>query len=154
IEGPLGVLCSRRAAEGADAEAQDKATATFDLVDETAWKYGVRPGQRVAEAQVTLAELSIQKISFAEIDEALGRVAEVCLGLGTTAAIRLRPEKPDDDVLRGPSGDAPFDTVFLDVTGAALLVGGEEALVDELAEHIGALGHKVQIAIACGPRIA
>jgi len=149
VEGPLAVLFSRRAAE-----AEDKATAALDLVDEAAWRYGVRPGQRVAEAQATLAELSIQKVSFASVDEALGRVAEVCLGLGTTAAIRLRPEKPDDDASRGPSGDAPFDTVFLDVTGAAHLVGGEEALVDEHAERIDKLGHNAQIAIACGPRIA
>lgn len=152
VEGPLAVLFGGQA--DADGASSDKATATLDLVDELAFRYGVRPGQRVAEAQATLAELSIHKVLFTEIDEALGRVAEVCLGLGTTASIRLRPEEDDDDKRRGPSGDAPFDTVWLDITGAAHLVGGEEALVDELAERIRALGHKTQIAIATGPRIA
>lgn len=153
IDGPLGVLFAGRAE--VSAELAEKALATLDLVDEAAWRYGVRPGQRVAEAQATLAELSVQKVPFVEVDAALGRVAEVCLGFGTTAAIRLRPERGDeDDALRGPSGDAPFDTVWLDITGAAHLVGGEEALVDELSELIRALGHKAQIAIAGGPRIA
>jgi protein ImuB len=151
IEGPLAVLFTGEH----EAEAQDRATANIHLVDDAAWRYGLRPGQRVAEAQATLAELSIQTVSFAEIDAALGRVAEVCLGLGTTAAIRLSPERADDDARRSPTGDAPFDTVFLDVTGAAHLVGGEEALTDELGERIlHTLGHKVQIAIADGPRLA
>ncbi|MDI1475993.1 DNA polymerase Y family protein [Polyangium sp. y55x31] len=169
-DGPLAVLFSRGKPDGGG-EAEDRATATLDLVDEAAWRYGIRPGQRVAEAQATLAELTIQNVSFVEVDAALGRVAEVCLNLGTTAAIRLAPERsfnargsgspsapcapnPDEDKRRGPAGDAPFDTVFLDVTGAAHLVGGEEALLDELCERIHALGHKVQAAIADGPRIA
>ncbi|WP_272459258.1 DNA polymerase Y family protein [Polyangium jinanense] len=152
-DGPLAVLFSRGKPDGGG-EAEDRATATLDLVDEAAFRYGIRPGQRVAEAQATLAELTIQNVSFVEVDAALGRVAEVCLGLGTTAAIRLAPEHPDEDKRRGPAGDAPFDTVFLDVTGAAHLVGGEEALLDELCERIHALGHKVQAAIADGPRIA
>lgn len=154
-DGPLAVLFSRGKPDGGG-EAEDRATATLDLVDEAAWRYGIRPGQRVAEAQATLAELTIQNVSFVEVDVALGRVAEVCLGLGTTAAIRLAPcaPNPDEDKRRGPAGDAPFDTVFLDVTGAAHLVGGEEALLDELCERIHALGHKVQAAIADGPRIA
>ncbi|MDI1434981.1 DNA polymerase Y family protein [Polyangium sorediatum] len=151
--GPLAVLFARGKPDGGG-EAQDRATAALDLVDEVAWRYGIRPGQRVAEAQATLAELTIQSVSFAEVDTALGRVAEVCLSLGTTAAIRLAPPHPDEDKRRGPAGDAPFDTVFLDVTGAAHLVGGEEALLDELCERIHALGHKVLAAIADGPRIA
>jgi len=155
FSGPLAVLFTSTLKKNAETEAQDRATATIDLVDDLAWKYGVRPGQRVAEAQATLAELSIQAVPFDEVDAALGRVAEVCLGLGTTASIRLAPERPDDDARRGPSGDAPFDTVFLDITGAAHLVGGEEALVDELAERIlQALGHKIHVAIADGPRLA
>jgi protein ImuB len=33
-------------------------------------------------------------------------------------------------------------------------VGGEEALCDELGEHVAALGHRARIAIADGPRLA
>src|SRR5512139_3606509 len=53
---PLAVLFSSGKPGGAG-EAEDRATATLDLVDEAAWRYGIRPGQRVAEAQATLAEL-------------------------------------------------------------------------------------------------
>lgn len=152
VDGPLAVLFGGQTER--DGASSDKATAALDLVDDIAFRYGARPGQRVAEAQAMLAELVIERVTFAEVDAALGRVAEVCLGLGTTAAIRLRPEQEDDDRRRGPSGDAPFDTVWLDITGAAHLVGGEEALIDELGERVRALGHKAQIAIAQGPRIA
>ncbi|UQA55818.1 DNA polymerase Y family protein [Polyangium aurulentum] len=152
LDAPLGILFTRSGEASGDE--RDKATATLDLVDEAAWHYGVRPGQRVAEAMATLAELSIHAVTFEEIDAALGRVAEVALGLGTTAAIRLSPERADDDARRGPSGDAPFDTVWLDITGAAHLVGGEEALLDELCERVHALGHRVHAAIADGPRLA
>jgi protein ImuB len=44
--------------------------------------------------------------------------------------------------------------VWLDITGAAHLVGGEEALLDELGERVAALGHRARIAIADGPRLA
>src|SRR5262249_42093152 len=71
----------------------------------------------------------------------LGRVAEIVLAFGTTAAIAL-----DDE----PS----LDTVWLDVTGAAHLTGGEEALLELLAEPIAALGHRVRLAVADGPRLA
>jgi len=170
-QGPLAVLFTKRAGGEGEGEGEaERVTATLDLVDDLAFRYGIRPGQRVAEAQATLAELTIQSVPFAEVDAALGRVAEVCLGvsgqssarpgesmepstgLGTTAAIRLVPETPDE--ARGPAEDTPFDTVFLDVTGVAHLVGGEEALLDELCERIAALGHRVQAAIADGPRIA
>src|SRR5262249_27125631 len=71
---------------------------------------------------------------------------------GPTAALRL-VETPSDTP-RTPWGDAPFDTVWLDVTGSAHLAGGEEALLAELEERIGALGHRVRLAIASGPRLA
>jgi protein ImuB len=44
--------------------------------------------------------------------------------------------------------------VWLDVSGCARRLGGEEVLAAELGERIGALGHRARIAIADGPRIA
>lgn len=128
------------------------ATAVIHVVDDEARRYGVRPGQRVAEASALVAHLAVHRTSFAEIDAALGRVAEVALALGPTAAIQLGARMDPGE--RSPWGRGPYDTVWLDITGAAHLVGGEEALCDELAERLSALGHRARIAIADGPRIA
>src|SRR6185369_6661229 len=127
-------------------------TAVLDAVEDEARRYGVRPGQRVAEASVLLAGLAVHRVKHGELDAALGRVAEVALAFGPIAALQLRAADPASP--RSPWGDAPFDTVWLDVTGAAHLVGGEEALLDELEERVGALGHRVRLAIASGPRLA
>jgi protein ImuB len=152
IDGPLAVLLRKEEDGEGEGEARDRATATLDLVDEAAFHYGVRPGQRVAEALALLASLAVHEVGFAEIDEALGRVAELALAFGPTTAIRLAPERRDE--ARAPSGDAPFDTVWVDVTGAAHLFGGEEALLEELCQRVAALGHRVRAAIASGPHLA
>lgn len=127
-------------------------TATIDVVEDEARRLGVRAGQKVVEAAALAAHLQIHRVTYAELDAALGRIAEVALAFGPTAAIRLR-EAPAD-AHRTPWGDAPFDTVWLDITGAAHLVGGEEALLDELLERVNALGHSARGAIAGGPRLA
>ncbi|WP_437591915.1 DinB/UmuC family translesion DNA polymerase [Sorangium sp. So ce1000] len=147
--------------------------AVIDVVDDEARRYGVRPGQKVVEAAALVAHLAIHRVTFAEIDAALGRVAEVALGLGATAAIQLgeqgasrvgaarsgaprasrAPERTASEA-RSPWGDGPYDTVWLDITGASHLVGGEEALLGELGERVAALGHRARLAIADGPRLA
>src|SRR6185437_7373560 len=122
---------------------------------------------RVTEAAALHTGLSVHRVSYGEIDAALGQVAEVALAFGPTASLRLRDAPADergvwggssplsvDRAPRTPWGDAPFDTVWLDITGAAHLTGGEEPLLAELEERIGALGHRVRLAIAGGPRIA
>src|SRR6185437_11511289 len=114
---------------------------------------------RVTEAAALHTGLSVHRVSYGEIDAALGQVAEVALAFGPTASLRLRDAPADergvwggssplsvDRAPRTPWGDAPFDTVWLDITGAAHLA--------ELEERVGALGHRVRLAIAGGPRIA
>jgi len=68
--------------------------------------------------------------------ERLGEVAEVALAFGSTVAL----EEPD--------------TVWVDVTGASHLAGGEDALALELASRIRGLGHAVRVAVSSGPRLA
>ena len=159
-----------------------KESAIIGAVCDEARRYGVRPGQKVAEATALVARLTVLTVTFAEIDRALGRVAEVALNFGTTAAIQLsvvggRAQSPASQKARAPygesqrpygssraaqqsiaerspAGDGPFDTVWLDITGAAHLRGGEDALLDALGERVSALGHNVHLAIADGPRIA
>jgi len=132
-----------------------KESAVLGAACDEARRYGVRPGQKVSEATALVARLTILHVTFGEMDRALGHVAEVAMGFGTTAAVQLSRRAGAhaiDD--RSPAGDGPFDTVWLDVTGAAHLAGGEESLLDELGERVAALGHAVHIAIADGPRIA
>jgi protein ImuB len=52
------------------------------------------------------------------------------------------------------AGAGPRDTVWLDVTGCARLVGGEDVLAAELRDRVAALGHRARVAVASGPRIA
>jgi protein ImuB len=144
---PLAVILER---EGGGAPVLE--TATIDVIDDEARRLGVRVGQTVTSATALASHLEIHRITYGEIDAALGRIAEVAMAFGPTAALRLR-ESPED-AHRTPWGDAPFDTVWLDITGAAHLAGGEEELLDELAERVGALGHSVRLAIAGGPRLA
>ncbi|WP_437298786.1 DinB/UmuC family translesion DNA polymerase [Sorangium sp. So ce426] len=170
---PLAVILGgeedRRAALAPQPEREPQApAAVIDVVDDEARRYGVRPGQKVVEAAALVAHLAIHRVTFAEIDAALGRVAEVALGLGATAAIQLgeqgapragaarasrAPERAASEA-RSPWGDGPYDTVWLDITGASHLVGGEEALLGELGERVAALGHRARLAIADGPRLA
>ncbi|WP_438028064.1 DinB/UmuC family translesion DNA polymerase [Sorangium sp. So ce233] len=174
---PLAVIIGgdedRRAALAARSEREPPApVAVIDVVDDEARRYGVRPGQKVVEAAALVAHLAIHRVTFAEMDAALGRVAEVALGLGATASIQLgeqgatqragapRPSRAGRageraaSAARSPWGDGPYDTVWLDITGASHLVGGEEALLDELGERVAALGHRARLAIADGPRLA
>ncbi|WP_437716639.1 DNA polymerase Y family protein [Sorangium sp. So ce448] len=170
---PLAVILGgeedRRAALTLQTEREPQApAAVIDVVDDEARRYGVRPGQKVVEAAALVAHLAIHRVTFAEIDAALGRVAEVALGLGATASIQLgeqgapragaarasRATERAASEARSPWGDGPYDTVWLDITGASHLVGGEEALLGELGERVAALGHRARLAIADGPRLA
>ncbi len=144
---PLAVILER---EGGGAPVLE--TATIDVIDDEARRLGVRAGQTVTSATALASHLEVHRITYGEIDAALGRIAEVAMAFGPTAALRLR-ESPED-AHRTPWGDAPFDTVWLDITGAAHLAGGEEELLDELAERASVLGHSVRLAIAGGPRLA
>jgi protein ImuB len=182
VKGPLAILIEPTARDMTGNRAQGtlpgfepaprpvaKEAAIIGAVCDEARRYGVRPGQRVAEATALVARLHVLPVTFAEIDQALGRVAEVATAFGTTSAIQLSatrgagapprgaapaPRGATGSEERSPTGDGPFDTVWLDVTGAAHLFGGEEALLDALGERVSALGHTVHLAIADGPRIA
>jgi protein ImuB len=144
VDGPLGVIIESLGDESLPA------TAVLDAADEQALRLGVRRGQRVVEAAALVAHLAVHRVTSEEIEAALGRVAEVALAFGPTVALRLAREGASE----GAVDDSPFDTVWLDVTGAAHLFGGEDALLEKLCEQVFALGHRARAAIASGPRIA
>lgn len=132
---PFGVVLTQRAKGDGDVEPV-LATALLDAASAEASRFGVRPGQSIAEACVLLSRLKVVELSRENLRAALGRVAEAALAFGATVSFE------------------PPDTVWVDVTGAAHLFGGEEALATELASRVRALGHVVRVAVAGGPRLA
>lgn len=132
---PFAVVLVDQARGGGDAEPVP-ATALLDAVSGSARRFGVRPGQSIAEACVLLSQLRIVELPRAELDAALGRVAEAALAFGATVSL-----------------EAP-DTVWVDVTGAAHLFGDEQALATELLSRVRALGHVARVAVAGGPRLS
>lgn len=132
---PLAVLIDG-ASSGAGADEPEAAARAIDAVDEAAHALGVRPGQRVSEAAALTAGLLVVRVPARSIEAALERVADVATGLGPTVSI------------------GPPDTVWVDVTGAAHLWGGEEPLLRALEARVRAIGHRARGAIGDGPRIA
>ncbi|MCC6216195.1 MAG: DNA polymerase Y family protein [Polyangiaceae bacterium] len=105
-------------------------------VSEAARGYGVREGQAVAEARALVSRLVVRELPLEQLEQALGRVAESALSFGPLVALELP------------------DTVWVEVTGAAHLAGGEAALVEELAARARGLGHVARVVLASGPRLA
>jgi len=105
-------------------------------VSREAERFGVRARQTIAEASALVSQLVVVKVKQAEVERALGGLAEVALGYGATVAL------------------AAPDTVWVDITGSAHLFGGEEALAQDLAERVRELGHRAKVAVAIGPTLA
>jgi protein ImuB len=140
VKPPLGVvLVSGPISSASESAVQPKptdATAKLSAVNESARRYGVREGQSIAEACALVANLVVREVTEAEVLESLGSIAEVGLGLGSTVAV------------------AAPDTVWVDITGSAHLLGGELALCCEYANRVRGMGHSVRVAISDGPRLA
>lgn len=105
-------------------------------VNREAERFGVRARQTIAEASALVSQLVVVKVKQAEVEKALGGLAEVALGYGATVAL------------------AAPDTVWVDITGSAHLFGGEEALAQDLAERVRELGHRAKVAVSIGPTLA
>lgn len=117
-------------------EAELPASEVLSAVNREAERCGVRAGQTLAEASAMIARLGVARLKAAEVERALGGLAEVALGYGATVAL------------------AAPDTVWVDISGAAHLFGGEEALAQDLAERVRELGHRVKVAVSAGPELA
>ncbi|MEZ4227049.1 MAG: DNA polymerase Y family protein [Polyangiaceae bacterium] len=129
-EAPFAVVWS--------AEPGEEATAArpLEAVSVQAASFGVQVGQSIAEARVLAAALRIVELSRQHVEKELGHLAEALLGFGMTAALAMP------------------DTVWVDVSGSAHLVGGEQALARELADAMQELGHRARVALAPGPILA
>ncbi|HEY3237097.1 MAG TPA: DNA polymerase Y family protein [Polyangiaceae bacterium] len=126
---------SQQGSEGEEAGKLPSST-LLDAVNDAAYRCGVRKGQSIAEACALISHLAVRQVTRDSVLSALGRIAEMAMALGTPVSI-----------------DAP-DTVWVDVTGAAHLVGGEAELVSELYNQVRVMGHRVRVSVANGPWIA
>jgi len=134
--GPWGVVLLDPGELGEPLEEPLRPTARLTAVSASARRCGVREGQTIAEARALVAGFEAMRLHPALVERALAVVAEVALGFGATASLRVP------------------DTVWLDVSGSAHLFGGETPLAEELAERVRGLGHVVRAAVAPGPELA
>ncbi len=128
---PFGVVLVEE-----EAEEPTKATALLDAVNPVAASHGVQAGQSIAEAHALSAAMGVVELGRANVAIELGHLAEAALSFGVTVAC-----------------EAP-DTVWVDISGAAHLVGSEEELALELSNLMQELGHHARVAIAPGPKLA
>lgn len=124
----------------------EQTAAKLDAVNRVARRFGVSTGQTIVEAQAFLSQLVVRTLDPEKVRVALARVAEVALGYGSVVSV-------ESEQTLGDGRPAP-DTVWIDITGAAHLKGGEQELAEELHDQVRALGHEVRLAIANGKHIA
>jgi protein ImuB len=118
------------------AEQELDAKRTIDAVNRAAREYGVCVGQTIAEARALVAHLAISVVKTPRLRSALERVAESMARFGTTVAVTLP------------------DTVWVEVTGATHLFGGDNAILEEMRSVLEELGHQARLAMTDGPQLA
>jgi protein ImuB len=98
--------------------------------DIAAHRVGIRVGMPAAKAQALVPDLTVADAAVREDAEALERLAYW--------ALRYSPVAASD----------PPDGIVIDVSGADHLMGGEEALLHDLAERLRAVGLSSRVAVA------
>jgi len=105
-------------------------------VSESARCLGIFEGQTLEEARAINAAFVVRELPNSLLKLGLERIIDSLRDFDLTIAC-----------------EAP-NTVWIDITGVAHLLGGEEALARELVERVRLLGHRARVAIASGPRLA
>lgn len=144
VRGPLAVLVEEPGFSEASV-----ASSLIEAVDEEAASWGVMLGQSVVEASAIASHLCVQRVTRGQIDEALCVVAETALAFAPLVSVRLSARAREAWSFEGMP-----DTVWMDITGAAHLAGGEQKLLQTLSGLVNELGHHCRLAVAGGPRIA
>lgn len=120
-------------------------------VNARALRAGVRPGMTSSEAHAQLAGLQIGVVEVHQVQSRLVAIAEAAAQWGSSPSWALGTGA---GATQSWAKATAFDTIWLDVTGVAHLHGGELPLMEELANQVRLLGHRVRVAVAPGPRIA
>lgn len=118
--------------------AQD--TASILAVNRAAEAEGVTAGMRLADARARIGFLQVRTHDPAADAEALAKLA--------LWATRYTPSAAPF------AEDIGADGVFLDITGAAHLLGGEAALLEDLGQRLAAFGLDARLACAATPGTA
>ncbi len=105
-------------------------------VSESARRLGIFEGQTLEEARAINAAFVVRELPHSLLRLGLERIIDSLRDFDLTIAC-----------------EAP-NTIWVDITGVAHLLGGEEALARELVERVRLLGHRARVAIASGPRLA
>lgn len=104
--------------------------------NQTATTLGLRPGMKVAQAQALVPNLQLSEADPVSDAALLHSLAQMCLRYSPLAAVDL------------PDG------LWIDVTGAAHLHGGEAKLLRDLVERLEQQGLTARAAIADTPAVA
>lgn len=110
--------------------AKDGPRRILAAVDAAAAALGLRPGQPVAQAQASVPGLVVADAAPEADAQALADLAGWCLRYAPV----VQPDPPDG--------------IFIDITGAAHLMGGEAALLDDLVLRLAQAGLAVQGGLA------
>ena len=105
-------------------------------VSEAARRLGIFEGQTLEEARAVSAAFVVRELEHSQLNVGLERIIDSLRDFDLTVAC----EEPN--------------TLWMDITGAAHLLGGEPAIAGELVERARLLGHRARVAIASGPRLA
>ena len=116
--------------------ARDGSRRVLAAVDSAAAALGLRPGLAAAQAQASVSGLALVNAS----PEADGRALVALAGWCLRCAPVVQPDPPDG--------------VFLDIAGAAHLLGGEAALLEDLLLRLDRSGLAARTAVADTPGAA
>ncbi|MFD1624854.1 Y-family DNA polymerase [Azospirillum griseum] len=104
--------------------------------DATAHRLGLRPGMPLAKARALVPTLLVVDADPDADTDGLQRLAQWALRYSPIASID------------------PPDGLWIDITGASHLVGGERALLDDVIQRLAAMGVTARAAVAATPGAA
>ncbi len=113
---------------------------------------GVKPGLPLADARALLPDLQVTAADPAGDAAALNRLAQWCVRYTPWSAPENRPESIQKE--KGCDYATSGSGVWLDITGCAHLMGGEDALTRDLLDRLTQAGYHARAAIADTPGAA
>ncbi len=129
--------------------AQEGQRQVLAAVDPAALALGLTPGQPLAAARAQVPDLQTATRRPEEERQRLARIEAWCQ--------RYTPWVAEDPLGDGRGGSLAFGGgagLYLDVTGCAHLCGGEAALMEDLLQRLGRLGHQGRLGLAGTPGAA
>ena len=115
---------------------KDRNSQFVSSANETAELQGAKAGQPLADLSAVVNDLKTFEINSRSDEAVLDRMADWC--------VRYTPYTKMN----------PPDGIWLDISGCAHLLGGEQNLADDIEKRIGHFGYSVRVAIADYPGCA